>query len=263
MSSAKGYAWTFDTAVTAYEKFRPGYPKELYEAIFRNQPVTAASQVMEIGIGAGQATLPFLETGCRLTAVEFGQNFIRLCREKFAGFPGFSVSAGKFEELSFEPESYDLIVSATAFHWIPEETGYPKVFSLLKDGGVFARFANRPLADKGRPKLTEEIQALYAVYMGRTGSPEEFTEADAARLAKKALDYGFSDVQYGLFHRTRTFSAKEYTALLGTYSDHLAIEEKKRNEFFSEIEHAIDRHGGEITIYDTIDLQLARKGTPQ
>lgn len=99
--------------------------------------------------------------------------------------------------------------------------------------------------------------------MGKTGSPEEFTEADAARLAKKALDYGFSDVQCGLFHRTRTFSAKEYTALLGTYSDHLAIEEKKRNEFFSEIEHAIDRHGGEITIYDTIDLQLARKGTPQ
>ena len=47
--------------------------------------------------------------------------------------------------------------------------------------------------------------------------------------------------------------------LLGTYSDHIAIEEKIRTEFFSKIEDVINRHGGEITIYDTIDLQLARK----
>ena len=62
-----------------------------------------------------------------------------------------------------------------------------------------------------------------------------------------------------MYYRTRTFSAKEYTKLLGTYSDHIAIEETIRNEFFSKIEYAINQHGGEITIYDTIDLQLARK----
>ena len=48
-------------------------------------------------------------------------------------------------------------------------------------------------------------------------------------------------------------------ALLGTYSDHIAIEEGLRREFFAGIEQAIERHGGTITIYDTIDLQLARK----
>lgn len=47
--------------------------------------------------------------------------------------------------------------------------------------------------------------------------------------------------------------------MLGTYSDHIAIEEKIRTEFFSKIEEAINRHGGTFTIYDTIDLQLARK----
>ena len=30
-------------------------------------------------------------------------------------------------------------------------------------------------------------------------------------------------------------------------------------EFFSKIEEAINKYGGTITIYDTIDLQLARK----
>ena len=47
--------------------------------------------------------------------------------------------------------------------------------------------------------------------------------------------------------------------LLGTYSDHIAIEEGIRKEFFSKIQDAINNHGGSITVYDTIDLQLARK----
>ena len=54
-------------------------------------------------------------------------------------------------------------------------------------------------------------------------------------------------------------TAKEYGILLGTYSDHIAIDEAIRTEFFSKIEDAINNHGGTITIYDTIDLQLARK----
>ena len=61
------------------------------------------------------------------------------------------------------------------------------------------------------------------------------------------------------FHRTRTFSAAEYRTLLGTYSDHIAIEETIRTAFFTEIEQAIQRRGGTITLYDTIDLQLVRK----
>ena len=67
------------------------------------------------------------------------------------------------------------------------------------------------------------------------------------------------DISYKLYHRTRSFTAKEYTALLGTYSDHMVIAEKTREVFFSEIEQAINRFGGQITLYDTIDLELARK----
>ena len=51
----------------------------------------------------------------------------------------------------------------------------------------------------------------------------------------------------------------EYTSLLGTYSDHIAMEEATRMKFFNEIREAINDNGGVITIYDTIDLQLAKK----
>ena len=73
------------------------------------------------------------------------------------------------------------------------------------------------------------------------------------------IAWAYSSQEDELYHRTRIFSANEYSTLLGTYSDHIAIEESIRKKFFSKIEDAINSHGGSITLYDTIDLQLARK----
>lgn len=255
--------WTFNTVASDYEKMRPGYVDELYQAIFEYKPIDNTSRVVEVGIGGGQATLPILKTGCNLLAVDYGENFCEICREKFKEYPNFSAISGKFEDIDLGGE-YDLIYSASAFHWIPEEIGYKKVYEMLKAGGVFARFANHPFRDKGKPELSAEMDRIYADYYYKYHNKEqeplvEYSEEQAENRALIAEKYGFKDIQYKLFCRTRTFSAKEYKMLLGTYSDHIAIEEKIRFEFFSEIEKAINHHGGEITIYDTIDLQLARK----
>ena len=87
----------------------------------------------------------------------------------------------------------------------------------------------------------------------------KFSEEDAKAISLIPEKYGFTDIQYHLFYRERVFTANEYTQLLGTYSDHIAIEESIRKVFFSKIEDAINRHGGTITISDTMDLELARK----
>ncbi len=130
---------------------------------------------------------------------------------------------------------------------------------MLKTGGVFACFDNHPFEDKGRPELAEEIQRLYARYMGSACRPKEYDIEAARRKAAVALPYGFRDIACELFHRQRTLSAEEYVALLGTYSDHIALEAGLRSEFYRRIEDAIDSHGGEITIYDTMDLRIAIK----
>lgn len=264
MAIMKGLEWTFDTVASTYEKLRPGYNNELYEMLFDYIPIIQSSNVVEVGIGGGQATLPILKTGCNLTAVEYGEQFSKLCREKFKTYPNFSVVTNKFELTDFKKGAYDLVYSASAFHWVPEEIGYPKVFSMLKKGGVFARFANHPYRDKGNPTLSEAIDEIYAEYYYKFHNkkqeiPTEYTEEQAKSRAMIAEKYGFTDIRYALFFRTRTFLAQEYITLLGTYSDHIVIEEKLRTEFFAKIEEAINMHGGKITIYDTIDLQLARK----
>ena len=164
MPVIKGLEWTFDTVAGKYEKFRPGYTDELYKMIFDYITLDNTSRVVEVGIGGGQATLPILQTGCALTAVEYGENFSRLCEEKFKEYDRFSVITDKFENVSFPDATYDLVYSASAFHWVPEEIGYSKVFSMLKNGGVFARFANHPYKDKGNVALSDAIDDLYSKY---------------------------------------------------------------------------------------------------
>ncbi len=264
MPIIKGLEWTFDTVASTYEKYRPGYVEELYQQIYQYIPITESSKVVEVGIGSGQATLPILQTGCELTAIEYGVNFSELCKEKFKDFPNFSVITSKFEDVAFKNNTCDFVFSASAFHWVPEEIGYSKVFSMLKSGGAFSRFANHPFPDKGKPALTEKIEQLYDDYYNKFHSrkksaPKEYSEEQAKNRALIAEKYGFTDIQYAVFHRTREFTAKEYSSLLGTYSDHIAVEEAIRVEFFAKIEEAINHFGGTITIYDTIDLQLARK----
>jgi ubiquinone/menaquinone biosynthesis C-methylase UbiE len=259
MSVTKGLEWTFDTVAQTYEKMRPGYPEELYDDIFKMIQLNSSCHAVEVGIGAGQATLPILKTGCNVTAVEYGKNLTELCAQKFKDYPNFSAVNMKFEDYSCDDESIDLIYSASAFHWIPEEIGYSKAFDMLKSGGVFARFANHPYKDKGNEELHQAIQKLYAVYMPGSSAPEEYTNEEAEQRAHIAEKYGFADIDYKIYHRTRSFTAEEYTQLMNTYSDHTRLPDIIKNEFFSKVGDVIIYHGNRITIYDTVDLQLARK----
>lgn len=255
---------TFDSVAEDYQLIRPGYPDELYQALFSFCPVDDHSFVAEIGIGSGQASLPVLKTGCHLIAIEPGENFARMCRSSFREYPGFSLINCRFEEAELAEEAFDLVYAASSFHWVDEKTGYEKVYGMLKSGGAFARFANHPLPAVNDSELAEEIQELYLKYYypyvsREPAAPRSFADRQAAETAQKAVSYGFTDIRHQLFKRARRLTADQYVQLMGTYSDHLSLPQPVRREFFLQIEQAINEHGGFISVGDTIDLELARK----
>lgn len=250
---------TFDQAIVDYDKIRPTYCKELYQDIREYQAIDENSYVLEIGIGTGKATRPFLETGCVLAGVEPGEQLAKFAEENFKEFPRFCVHNTTLQEYECRENTYDLIYAATAFHWIPEEYGYKRVYELLKNGGAFARFAYHAGADKSRPELMEEIQKQYARYAGWDRAPKEYGEEKAIEVAEIARKYGFEDIAYKLYHFTKDFTAEEYMSLLRTYPDHMAVEASKRQQLFDGIYDAIQRAGGKITVYYTVDLQMGRR----
>jgi SAM-dependent methyltransferase len=254
----------FNEVAAEYDRLRPGFIPELYEDIFAYSGIDASWRVLEIGIGTGQATLPILDTGCSVTAVEIGDKLAEFTRQKFSDRPNLSVITTAFEDYHADDGSFDMVYSANAFHWIPEDIGYPKVFGLLQSGGTFARFRNHPNPHKGSKQLNIEIQKLYDRYMpgdqaAPAGSAADFSEDQSQQIAEIARAYGFVDISYKLYHRTRTLSAEDYAALCCTYSNHLAIGAVALSAFAQEMKDVINSFGGTISIYDTIDLELARK----
>lgn len=249
----------FNDVYQDYDRWRPTYVPELYHDIFDYHPIDAHSVVLEVGIGTGQATQPILQTGCTLTAVELGDKLAAYCKQKFISYEKFTIVNLPFEQLECEGASLDMVYSASAFHWIPEEVGYPKVYELLKSGGVFARFANHPHYRKGDEHIRDAIQSVYAKYMPRT-APGPVCDMDQAQkrsdISKK---YGFIDQKVALYQRDRTFSAHDYVTLIGTYSDHSSLPPERKKGLFDGVESAINDFGGTLTLTDTIDLQLARK----
>ena len=264
MEQLQSLRWTFDTVADAYEAVRPGYPEEVFSSILDYCALTENSRALEIGIGAGAATGPFLRTGCTLTAVEYGKRFCALCREKFRSWPGFDIIHDAFETAALPENSFDLVYSASAFHWVSEKTGYQKVFSLLKDGGTFARFAIHTSYSRENVPLSEEIRQIYEKYYhisyGTMPAPfEPFDRRTAETIAASAERYGFTDTRVYLYDRIRRLTAEEFLALIGTYSDNVAMKEEIRQAFFSEVKRALQQHGSRISLYDVIDLELARK----
>lgn len=254
--------YQFDGAVLAYDKMRPTYVPALFADVTAFAGLGSGMRALEVGIGTGQATLPFLQTGCKVTAIEIGAELARFCREKFAAYPNFEVFNTDFESAELADDSYDLFYCASAFHWIPREIGYPKVFRILKPGGTLALFLNRPFPASEDDPTHLAMQKVYDKYLpAEKGAPkrQSFCEADCAKILEPIRQYGFAGAHYKLYDNARTPNAEEYVLLTNTYSDHLALPEERRRMFEQEIAEAINSCGGSVTLHDTIDLYLAKK----
>lgn len=123
---------TFNEDAENYDRWRPGYVPKLFERIMSACDPGGTKRALEIGIGTGQATEPILKAGYHVTAVEVGDRLADYTRQKFAAYPNFHVLNMAFEGFAGMPDTYDLVYSATAFHWIPEQIGYLKALELLK-----------------------------------------------------------------------------------------------------------------------------------
>ena len=114
---------------------------------------------------------------------------------------------------------------------------------------IDAELTFRPFDEKDFEPLAELV--------GRTWLDDFPARAQAT--AAIAARYGFVDIGCRLYHRTRTLSAAQYLDLLGTYSDYLAMPAAVRQAFAADLSAVIAAHGGEVRLYDTLDLELARR----
>ena len=242
-----------------YDKYRPEYPAEMIQDIIEFSSLQTNSKALEIGIGTGQATAPILDTHCSVIAIELGNNLSVFVADKYKSYDNFKVMNADFMTLPVSENTFDLIYCATAFHWLPADDAFQKVLKSLKPQGVIALFWNHPFPNRKEDMSNLVNMNIYGKYRPSNKPMIEFSIADCKKHISKLKEHGFENIQCKLYTRVRKLTTDSYINLLNTYSDHRALPIDIKENFEKDMKMELDKIGGYINIYDTLDLYLAQK----
>lgn len=246
----------FDENAANYDRVRPRYCAALFDEIFAAAGVDETTRALEMGPGTGQATDAFLRRGCHVTAVELGENLAAFLQQKYEENERLRVWRGDFLQYP-ENERFDLLYSATAFHWVPREKAFAKAKRLLKPGGKIALFWNHPIVgDDPESPMAKAVQAVYARF-GSKSSGKPFDGSSCPAYVQAMEEAGFVRVKSKLFTARRVLTGDDYAALMRSYSDGAGMDASTRRQLEEEMAAAIRAMGDALVIRDVMDLYLA------
>lgn len=251
---------SFDDIAEIYDRVRPGYPAEIIAELATLAGIGAGTRVLEIGCGTGQLTVPLLDLGATVTAVELGPRLAKIAATK-TGSSGTSaeVVVADFDTWTGPRDTFDLVVSATAFHWLDPNTRLARIAALLRPGGALATIATYHVFGGSEAFFTQVQRDCYP-YWVPTADPDEPRPRPEEISFDRDLERGgmFGPIAF----RRRTWDAEygtaDYLDLLRTYSTTLALAPRTRHGFLHHIGAIIDRdHGGRITKRYLTELRVA------
>ena len=252
---------TFDSTADLYDAARPSYPDDLFDDLVRLTGLEPGSRLLEVGCATGKATQPLLQRGFSVVCVELGARLAEVARRNLAGLP-VEIHVAPFETWPGEPESFDLVYAATAWHWLDPTTRYVKAHDLLRPGRHLAFWSAVHAFPAGFDQFFSEIQEVYDAigesYEGEwpPAAPHEVVD-ETAEVAASGL---FGDVEVRRYLWQRDYTADEYISLLDTFSGHIAMEPAKREHLYREIRRRLaQRAGGRVQRHWYAILHVARK----
>ena len=126
----------FDEVADLYDATRQSYPNEIVEVIVRTAELRTGLSVLEIGCGTGQLTRRLAGRGLDITAIDIGPAMVAGAKRNVAD-PKVAFQVSSFEDFQAS-RVFDLIVSATAFHWVDPDLGLAKAARTLRPSGWLA-----------------------------------------------------------------------------------------------------------------------------
>jgi SAM-dependent methyltransferase len=245
----------FDDVAELYDRVRPGYPAEIIAALAASAGIRAGTRILEIGCGTGQLTAPLVALGADVTAVELGPRMAAIAAAK----TGARIVVADFDSWAGPRGGFDLVVSATAFHWLDPDTRLARIADLLRPGGALATIDTYHVLGGSEAFFAAAQRAIYPRWLPGVDPAERRPMAEEIRHSRDLERGGLFGPT--TFHR-RTWDADyptaDYLDLLRTYSATLDLPPRTRHGFLHDIGTLIDtRHGGRITKRYLTELRVA------
>lgn len=253
-------AWRdgFDEVAELYDRVRPGYPDDLFDELAAALPRSPV--VVEVGPGTGQATKGLVARGARVTAVELGAHLAAVLARNV---PSVDVVIGPFENVDLAPGSFDAVVAASSYHWVPPEARMTRPAALLRPGGHLALIANNQVASPVDRGFFDEVHHVFSRYgLPGTHDPVPTHEELVPRFVDEIVaSPEFAEPSIHRYHWDQRYTARDYTELKRTDSNSRAMADPEAREaMLAEVEALIDsRYDGWIVRPLTASLVLARR----
>ncbi|MFC4858201.1 class I SAM-dependent methyltransferase [Actinophytocola glycyrrhizae] len=247
-----GLGLTFDTIAERYDRVRPGYPAAVFDDVATLAGARAGTRVLEIGPGPGTATRALLARGWRVHAVEPGAALAGLAVANLAGQP-FTVDVTRFDD--WVPDrSYDMLFSATAYHWVAPEHRWRLAAGVLDPGGALALVTNRTVAGGNFNDIYQASADLHArhapeVEFGLSPSAGEILagvhaaaddigavwEVAEPKAGHSRAGASFTPPVIRSYEWETTYDTDDAAALLSTYSVYLGVPPERRTPLLTGI----------------------------
>jgi SAM-dependent methyltransferase len=236
VSAPDGIGRLFGTVADLYDDMRPAYPDELFDTIEDVVGHFDGLSVLDLAAGTGLQTRVLAGRGARVFAVDPDVGMLRrLC----AKAPGVPAVAGRGEQIPLRDNSSELVVCATAWHWLRTAEAIEEIRRVLRPGGHLALWwANNEWGDG---IAWEDAQSeVFERWDSVRGSVPPTIDGVVAREAADDLRRrGLEVVLEQDFSWTRDVTREEHLRLLATHSNNLALPESDRRELLAEIETAL------------------------
>ena len=247
-------AGSFGAAAAHYDRVRPGYPDALVDDLVGGAPL----RVLDVGCGTGIASAAFAKRGCDVLGVEPDPRMAEVARSK-----GLVVEVSPFETWNAAGRTFDLVISAQAWHWVEPTTGLDAAARCLESGGTLALFWNVVGYDDDTRAKLEPVYAQHAphladdsVAMGRIDRSLWEEHADALTRNEH-----FGRGRSRSYEWTQRYSAADWTDLIATHSDHALLPPEARGPLLEGVRDAIDAMGGTLGVnYTTVLVCAQREG---
>lgn len=237
-------AQIFGEDPSLYERFRPGYPRELMEAVVAD---TGDGPVLEIGAGTGKATRALVALGKQIHALEPDARMASVlqvtCGEGLIGLDQHTL-----EHANLPNERFSLAVAAQTWHWLDAEIAYDAVADALLPHGRLALLWHHPQTKQGL--FGEALTLLY---------DQLAPNIPHIWPGTKASDFDPAAEPFAATKRFRSWARQEHVwrrrldaaGLIGWFcssSEHRLLPVEQRTELMAAVAALVNDLGGQVVV---------------
>jgi SAM-dependent methyltransferase len=257
-----------------YDEIRPSYPEKLIDDVISKTEINHSHSLLEIGAGTGKATLQFAEKGFRIQAVELGEDMAEILRAKCSNYENVTVDVASFEQWNPpQNQTYDMIYSAQAFHWLDSNIKYKKCHNLLKDNGYLVLFWYNPCDDELpiTREIEDKVSKIVASYGSSfslaKGTPERRKHDGVSNEDERKAEIQASDVfelveKLEYMHETKN-NIDQYLKVIKSIPAFASFLDGLDNQTIvrmdNEIKELINSYGGYVSTFLKFSLYITKK----